>query len=448
MSPSMNERPARPQDRLHAVWATLSTRARCPLWLGPEGTSEPCEASPGASVPADLVLSEHLLTPLVAEPDLALPHADDLRAHAAQVLAHYHGPAALAWPLAPWAQGHGAGRRGGAWALSQAEPWHALTVPLRTARPAAWAALAAVRAEDGAWARAPHAALAWVEAQLLCWMTLEAGVLQTVRHLRLADATPDALLARLQLLCAALPAGAAVVLAGYGLTQAWQEQGPLTANLRCLTPLESPVPPALLWTPAAPAPAEAAGDFLPPVQPLRRWRWPLLTVAALCLGFAAQEAWQAHARWQAASQDLAALQARPGRPAARAARTDARPAPAETQAQAQALLTARQALHQPWGSVLAQIERAALDEQQRPRVAWMSLDAQAARTEVRLEGLAEDRTRILAVAEALAREPGWREVLPGAIQPEEGGRPGLRFTLQARLAVDQVPAGLAQGGRP
>ncbi|MDL5030980.1 hypothetical protein QRD43_03595 [Pelomonas sp. APW6] len=442
MSPSMNERFPHPRARRLPGWPVLPARAQCPRWLGPEGLSDPAENAPGAPTPADLVLSEHLLTPVVAEADLALPHDADLRAYAAQVLAHYHGAAALAWPLAPWAEGRGARRRGGAWALSQAEPWHALTTPLRTARPAAWAALAAVRAQDAAWARAPRAALAWVESNLLCWMTLEAGVLQTVRHLRLAAATPEALYARLQPLCAALPAEADVALAGYGLSAAWT--GKATAALRCLTPLESAVPPALLWMPAVPAPAEARGDFLPPAQPLRRWRWPLLTVAALCLGLAAQEAWQAHTRWQSARQDLAALQARQGRPAARAARPDARPAPAE----AQALLAARQALHQPWAGVLAQVERAALDEQQRPRVAWLGLDVQASRAEVRLEGLAEDRSRILAVANALAREPGWRDVLPGAIQPEEGGRPGLRFTLQARLSADQVPAVAARGEGP
>ncbi len=444
MSPSMNERPHPPQARRPRMASVLPGRLRCPLWLGPAGLGDGAEATPDAAFPADLVLSEHLLTPMVADADLALPHDADLRAHAAQVLAHYHGAAALAWPLAPWAEGRGAHRRGGAWALSQAESWHALSSSLRTARPASWAALAAVRAQDAAWERAPRAALAWVESTLLCWMTLEAGVLQTVRHLRLTAATPEALRARLQPLCAALPAEAAVVLAGYGLSAAWTETDTETAALCCLTPLESGVPPALLWASAAPVPAEAAGDFLPPVQPLRRWRWPLLTVAALCLAMAGQEAWQARARWQAAGQDLAALQARQGRPAARAPRVDARSAAADDQA----LRTARQALHQPWAGVLAQVERAALDEQQRPRVAWLGLDAQASRAEVRLEGLAEDRSRVLAVADALAREPGWREVLPGAIQPEEGGRPGLRFTLQARLAVDQVPAGLARGESP
>lgn len=441
MSRSMNEvRPeARPVGRLRRPTPV-------PRWLGPSGLTSDGSADDASG---HLVLSEHLLTPLVAEADLALPTAADLRAHAAQVLSHYHGAAALDWPLAPWALGQGSQRRSGAWALTQAERWPAEPHTLRTARPAAWAALAAVRAQAPDWAQAPHAALAWVESTLLCWLVLQDGVLQSVRHLRLDGATPAALQARLAPLVGALPAETPVMLAGYGLTAAWT---PAQPGLRCLTPLEAQEVPALLWEGAVPLPAEMGGDFLPPAQPLRRWRGPLLAVAALCLALAAQEAWQARAHWQSARDDVAALQSRVGRPAGWGPLAPASPRTAGTAAAPEeaALRVARQALQQPWASALTQLEQVALDDAGRATVAWLAFDLQASRPDVRLEGLAEDRARVLALADRLARTPGWQDVLPTAIQPEEGGRPGLRFTLQARWAPGQAssPTRVSPGERP
>lgn len=445
MSPSMNE--ARREAVANALgrWPLRGAEPR-PLWLDAQGLADADgHRIADAELPAsglDLLLSEHLLTPLVAEAGLDLPGAEDIRQHAAHLLGHYHGPQAQGWPLAPWSQGHGALRRCGAWALSCAgsgERWTALQARLRSARPASLACLEACRRQEPAWARAPHATLAWVESGLLCWLELQAGVLQSVRHLRLAAPTPEALCRRLQPLLARLPAGSETLLAGCGLSA---PLGPPPAGVRVLgspEALAAARPDPLLWAWPAPAPREASGDFLPPVQSLARWRWPLLGVAMLCLGLASQEAWQAHAQRQFAQDSVSRLQARQASPAPRVDRG----AKAST-AEPKALLEARQALHHPWPVLLAQVEAAALDEQQRPRVAWLGLDLQAARAEVRLEGQAEDRSQILAVADALARLPGWTEVLPAAIQAEEGGRPGLRFSLQARLA----PALAAEAGTP
>jgi len=436
----------------------LSSRPRRTLWLGPTGLLDPVTGEPWAPADAlpdtgelDLVLSEQVLLPLVADADLALHDSDAIRHHAAQLLSHYHGVQAQSWPLAAWSEGRGGQRRCGAWALSSPELWPALQPHVRSARPAALACLAVCRQQEPQWAQAPHAALAWVEEGLLCWMTLQSGVLQTVRHLRLSAPGPEALRQRLQVLQQDLTPGTEILLAGHGLAAAWTEE---MALCRCLTPLEVKQPSSLLWTRPVPAPGEATGDFMPAVQPLARWRWPLLGVALLCLGLAAQEAWQARAQWQAAGEALASLQARQGRrmqAPAIASRPGTRPAAVDHKA----LLEARLALQQPWQAVLAQVEAAALDEQQRPRVAWLALDLQASRGELRLEGQAEDRAQILAVTEALSRLPGWGEVLPGAIQPEEGGRPGLRFTLQARLAADALsaaapasPAPPASGAQP
>ena len=438
MSPSMNEARRRAAG-VKSPWSRWSATAGRPLWLDREGLRDadghPLNEPGAAASGLDLVLSEQLLTPLVAEAGLDLPAADDIRAHAAQLLSHYHGPQAQGWPLAPWSEGRGALRRCGAWALSSPEGWTALRPRLRSARPASWACLEACRREHPAWAQAPHAALAWVEAGLLCWLELRSGVLQAVRHLRLASPTPQALGQRLQPLLAGLPEGAETLLAGHGLSGPFDQ---LPAGVRLLSPLQAATPDPLLWAQPAPAPREAAADFLPPVSSLARWRWPLLGVALLCLGLAAQDAWQARAQRQFAHDSVAGLQARQGRPAPAASRVSKAPA-----GDPKALTEARQALQQPWQVVLAQIESAALDEQQRPRVAWLGLDLQAARSEIRLEGQAEDRARILAVADALARLPGWTEVLPGAIQAEDGGRPGLRFSLQARLTP--LPAGAPTG---
>lgn len=437
MSPSMNEARRTAVAGVPGRWLPWPAVAVRPLWLDVDGLRDADGhplADPGTAGPGlDLVLSEQLLTPLVAEAGLDLPGADDIHAHAVQLLSHYHGPQAQGWVLAPWADGRGALRRCGAWALSSPEHWTALRPSLRSARPASWACLEACRRQQPAWAQAPHAALAWVEAGLLCWLELRSGVLQVVRHLRLASPTPQALSQRLQPLLAGLPEGTETLLAGHGLSAPLDA---LPAGVRLLSPLQAAMPDPLLWAQPAPAPREAAGDFLPPVQALARWRWPLLGVALLCLGLAAQDAWQARAQRQFARDSVAGLQARQGRPVPAASRVSKASA-----GDPKALAEARQALQQPWLAVLAQIEAAALDEQQRPQVAWLGLDLQAARAEIRLEGQAEDRARILAVADALARLPGWTEVLPGAIQAEDGGRPGLRFSLQARLTA--LPAGAA-----
>ena len=449
MSPSMNEARRQAVARTLGRWPRVRPGAGATarsLWLDAGGLADADgHRLADATLPAsglDLLLSEHLLTPLVAEAGLALAGADDIRQHAANLLGHYHGPQAQGWPLAPWSQGRGALRRCGAWALSSAESserWTALQARLRSARPASLACLEACRRQEQAWAQAPHAALAWVESGLLCWLELQSGVLQSVRHLRLSAPTPEALCRRLQPLLASLPAGTETLLAGCGLSAPLD---PPPAGVRVLgspEALAAARPDPLLWAWPAPAPREASGDFLPPVQPLARWRWPLLGVALLCLALAAQEAWQAHAQRQSAREGVAGLQARLGRQPAPAFRSGK-----ATAGDPKALIEARQSLQQPWPVLLAQIEAAALDEQQRPRVAWLGLDLQSARAEVRLEGQAEDRGQILAVAGALAGQPGWTEVLPAAIQAEDGGRPGLRFSLQARL----TPATAAEAGVP
>lgn len=453
MSPSMNEARREAVARALGRWPRRGAEPR-PLWLDPQG---PADADghrlAQSALPAgglDLLLSEHLLTPLVAEAGLDLPGADDIRGHALHLLGHYHGSLAQGWPLAPWSEGRGALRRCGAWALSSGdagEPWASLLPRLRSARPASLACLQACRRLEPAWAQAPHAALAWVESGLLCWLALQSGVLQSVRHLRLPAPTPEALCRRLQPLLAGLPAGTETLLAGFGLS-APLEPPPGVRLLGKPEALTAARPDPLLWTMPAPAPREASGDFLPPVQPLARWRWPLLGVALLCLGLAAQEAWQARAQRQFAQDSVSRLQARQGRPTPPPARGAKVPA-----GDPKALLEARQSLSQPWQALLAQIEAAGLDEQQRPRVAWLGLDLQSARAEVRLEGQAEDRAQILAVADALAGQPGWTEVLPVAIQMEEAGRPGLRFSLQARLtqalvAEAGVPAMAAASAAP
>jgi len=164
-----------------------STRSRS-LWLGVEGLQDAvsgerwslAEAQQGRAG-LDLLLSEHLLLPLVADADLPLDGGDEIRSHAAQLLVHYHGASAQSWPLAPWAEGRGGQRRCGAWAWTSPEPWTALRPLLRSARPASLACLAACRQQEPRWAQAPHAALAWVEGGLLCWMELQAGVLQAAR---------------------------------------------------------------------------------------------------------------------------------------------------------------------------------------------------------------------------------------------------------------------------
>jgi hypothetical protein len=165
-------------------------------------------------------------------------------------------------------------------------------------------------------------------------------------------------------------------------------------------------------------------DFLPRPPRGRRLAWAACATATLVLGVSAldaREAWQAR---DDALARLAALQARTHTPAARAA----------TAAPPQALSPVAARLALPWPQLFALAESASL-----PGVQWLLLDAPAERPELRLEGLVPDAAVASELVGALARQPGWHDVVLTRLQRDTGG--GVRFEIGARRqnAGDTAP---------
>mgnify|MGYP000870713643 CR=1 FL=1 len=262
MSLELTERPA---------WGTRLAPSHA-LWLGPDGLWDhgpmpgwrpwqPVQAPQTApqrhasfdawcqhhhGLGCQLVLSGWLLHELLL--DAQLPLADDTArlAYARNLLLHYHGDAALQWPLAAWQ----AGGRHGVSAL------HACTLPaLQASARQAGVALRRVRpwwslALAMAWqlmptlAHAASARLLVVDGALVTQIDLARGRLLQLQQRRLADAQPASLLGW----HATLPPVGCSVALGHGLASPWQ--GGASHPLQCLGALHGSSP-AALWARAA-----------------------------------------------------------------------------------------------------------------------------------------------------------------------------------------------------
>lgn len=261
MSSAPTERPA---------WRSRLAAPRL-LWLGPEGlwdhgspprwwqgrpwrraagqsaAAQPhasfdawCQAHPGQA--CQLLLSGWLLHELLLDPQL--PLADDTARLACGrgLLQHYHGEAALQWPLAAW---QAAGRHG--ISALHAMPLVALQasarqagVALQAVRPWWSQALAMAWQLVPALARASSARLLVVDGTLLTQVNLEQGRLQQLQQRRLADARPDSL----RSWHAGQPAVACSLAIGHGLAGAWPGNG--GDGLQLLASLQGQSP-AALW---------------------------------------------------------------------------------------------------------------------------------------------------------------------------------------------------------
>jgi hypothetical protein len=221
------------------------------LWDGERGWpgfADWCAAHPGRS--CELWLAAPLLHELVCAADL--PLADDAAAlaWARPLLQHYHGEAALAWPLAAWQHGrtrgvsalHGLALDG----LRESARQH--RVRLRAVRPW-WSQVLRLALRRHAELRAPQARLLVVEGDRLVVLDLQGGQLQGLAVRRLAGAGRDAL----QHWCRdndapGLAPAANTVAVGYGL-DAPEPAGPLpagTPDIRIPEPLH-PGQPAPRW---------------------------------------------------------------------------------------------------------------------------------------------------------------------------------------------------------
>ena len=423
-------------------------------WLDAAGL-EALDARPGQAL--DLLVSERLLQHLVCEPGLPLADEGALRAYARQLLSHYFGAAAQRWPLAPWRAGAAAGASAlhGLDLAGLRATLAARQTALRGLRPAWAALLQALAPQHPDWASAPHAALAWVEGGLLCWLELRAGRVQALSHQRLAAPTLEALREALSERCTP---GQPTLLLGYGLDAA---ELPALPGLRQLAPLDGKAP-LLAWfeRPTAPWAQAPRPDFVAPAGPRpARLAWPLAICGALVLATAAWSAWQGQKHLAQAGEQLAGLQARQSRqaPAVKPSQAGKRAAAGQEQqlqAQQQAAAAELQALlQQPWGVLLANVEQAGMGGVTpggAGALSWLGLDYAAARRELRLEGLAGDQLQALQLVERLSAAPGWSEVVLSRFQAAEATAQGLRgqrFDLTAKLRPELLREDLARVSR-
>jgi hypothetical protein len=210
-----------------------------------------CQARPGHG--CQLVLSGWLLHELLLDPQLPLSDDTARLAYARGLMQHYHGDAALQWPLASWQ----AGGRHGVSAL------HALTladlhacarpagVPLRRVRP--WWSMAMTMAwqQVPALARAATGRLLVVDGALVTQIELARGQVQQLLQRRLADTQPGSL----QAWHAAQPPVSCSVAVGHGLASPWPAGA--DNSLLAIGTLQGDAP-AVLWAQAASPVAMAA----------------------------------------------------------------------------------------------------------------------------------------------------------------------------------------------
>ncbi|MCZ8074964.1 MAG: hypothetical protein O9341_12620 [Paucibacter sp.] len=423
----------------------------------PEAWADWCRAHAGSAV--RLSLSSRLLHELVCQPGLPLDDEAALLAYARQQFGQYFGAAAKPWSLAGWRleaePQAGLGEQCGAIALhgSAAQGWREVAaehgVRLTQVQPAWALALQRLAQDEPEWRSAEHAALAWLEGQVLTWLTLTSGHLAGLRQLRLREATPEALAELLQeLLQEAQPGlpAAQVHVMGYGLQGAGTALN-LGPALRLHGRLDATAPDLAQLEPgdAAPSRRLPRPDFLGAPRERSPLAWPLAATAALVLSTAGWSAWQAYTdRLQQQTQlarlkvtQAAAPRAKPqttpvaavavparGRDAGKTAPDASRPAQ-----EVQALL------RQPWEALLVQVEQAGAALKPAP-LAWLSMDVNGPRQELRLEGLASDKLLPLQLVDRLAAEAGWRDVMLSRLQNAEQGLTGQRFELTAKFRGD------------
>ena len=412
--------------------AKLATPQR--LFLDADGAAQ-LAALPGGSA-VDVIVSARLLHELVCEPGLPLNDEPARQAYARQMFGHYFGAAAQRWPLATWVTAHQQGAsalHGLDWAgLAQAAL--AADVQLRRVQPAWAPLLQRLMVDEPDWARAPAAALAWVEGQVLTWLVLQDGQVQGLRQLRL----PEASQAALGEVLAELRGPESVLVLGYGLDSA---AAPVWPGVRVLHRLDGSSA-DLGWfaAPAEPNPRLPQPDFLGPRIVRARLAWPLAVVGALALLLAVAGLWASQQGLSEAQARLAQMQTRGGVSPAKTVPAK-KAAPAQVQA-SRAAAEVQALLQQPWELLLANVEQAGAEQKPVGQLSWLGLDYAAGRNELRLEGLTQDKLMALQLADRLAAAPGWREVVLSRFQTGEQGLSGQRFELSARLTPGLLNATL------
>jgi len=160
------------------------------------------------------------------------------------------------------------------------------------------------------------------------------------------------------------------------------------------------------------------------------------------LATAAWSGWEARQDAALSRQQVAALQATlrgtpaPVRPSASSKNSKAQDGAAKAEAERLRAAGEVQALlRQPWEPLLVQVEQAGAALKPTP-VAWLALDMNSARQELRLEGLAADKLAPLQLVDGLAAQAGFSAVMLSRLQNAEQGLSGQRFELNAKLRPD------------
>ncbi|MDC8785700.1 hypothetical protein [Roseateles koreensis] len=433
--------PSRPQD-----WAHIQPGHQTQRLAGPA---------------VQLLISAQLLHELVCEPGLPLADEASLQAYGRQQFAHYFGAAAKHWPLATWrleALGEGALEQCGLSAL-QGVDWPALRqyfdthdMHLRAAQPAWAAVLRHLWGAEPEWARAPHAALAWVEGHVLTWLQLREGRLLALRQLRLRSATLAALHETVAELCQRDDTPQSVRILGYGLNAedtaaASDVLHPLPHNLRLLADLSGTAPLPQWFAPLSRVEMQVlpAPDFLGPRRHHAALAWGLAITASLVLGVSSWGLWQSHQdqtlaaeQVQALSAELAHLRAAQVGPSAQPSRPISSQSAATAAQTWRAAMEVQQLLQQPWEALLSNVEQAGLMTPPPAAINWLALDYTAARGDLRLEGLAPDKLLPLQMTDRLNAAPGWHAVMLSRFQTAEQGLSGQRFEITAKVQAQRL----------
>lgn len=443
MSPWTNEsRRLRPPGFMAALTARWRGAQVCVLKPGDDFDAW-CAAHSGDS--CRLLLSTQYLHELSFEPGLPLHDEAQRLAYARHQFVHYFGAQAPRWRLAAWT--------GGASALHALE-WSQIQDTVRRHKvrlvgvEPMWAPVLRYLAQaEPEVMRAPKGALAWVEGAQLTWLTLEHGSLKAVRKLRLRAATAQALGDALAELGA--DGSIAVFVAGFGLDDAGLNLPGATVS----GTLNAAAPePALLDAGAFSRTGLPDIDFLG-ARVRRPWlAWPLLATSLLVVltaGWSAERAREAMLGSQARQASLE--QRIRARTAAAAPTVASRPAAASSGASTDADVDRRSsdvqaALAWSWEPLLADVE--ALGSV--GKLDWLGLDAAATSRDIHLDGLASNRQDALRAVDQLGAMPGWHQVVLGSLQQADGGQPGQRFDIRARLqsAELRLPASPRAAGAP
>ena len=359
-----------------------------------------CSAHPGQR--AELWLGSACLSDLVCDPAAPLQGGARRADWARRVLQHYHGDAALSWPLLPWRHlsALGASALHGVALPMLHEQAQAQGVTLLAVRPL-WPVLLdrllALRPE----LRRAGTAQAWIveagaDQALLACVVLSHGQVRAVERRRLPTPWPAAVEARVD-----EDAG----LRGVPLSALLL--GPAPAEPLALDVALSVAPPyrGLLARRTGRGP-----DFLHPLARPTPRAWVCMGTALLVLALAA---WDASQAWRQRAQTLALALPAATRPAA----TRAAPRPIDTALQ--------QRLSHPWRDVFL-----ASEAPDSVGLSWLTLEHRVG-GELRLQGLAVDAEPVQRAAAVLRARPAWRQVLVSRLETQPNGQ---SFEIVARLA--------------